>query len=175
MICKLTGMIHSCECANNFDENQISFGVAMFAKQEVMSKLRSVQACQFLPVDLSNEWFGSGAVVVVTKDGKALVAVHFPPDAKREGKQNNNGRATNALISVLENYPEDYAFGDMNVILGKTWPWMKEVSEQRGWTLSPMVYSYIGAFYDYAMDNEAQRFVELKEEEIEKILITFSI
>jgi hypothetical protein len=32
-IIKITGMVYCCECANNFDEKQMSFGVAMFAKQ----------------------------------------------------------------------------------------------------------------------------------------------
>jgi hypothetical protein len=165
-ISKFTGMVHCCECTNNFDEKQMSFGVAMFAKQEVLQHIQSVQACQFLPMDLKNECYGSGAVVMTTKSGKTVVAVHFPLDFKRKSGDNNNGKALKALIDLLNKYPNSYGFGDMNVIKGNIWNSMSDVINETEWKISEPYYTYIGAFYDYGMFIKEQTYQELTIEEI---------
>jgi hypothetical protein len=154
----ITGMVHCCECANNFDENEMSFGVAVFAKQTALLNIKSVQGCNFLPMDISNECFGSGAVIVTTKNNTTVVGVHFPLDFKRERENNNNGRAMKALINLLDKYPKAYAFGDMNVIKGNIQNSMDIVLRDNLWKLSDPYYTYIGSFYDYAMDIKDQTY-----------------
>lgn len=162
----ITGMVHCGECANNFDEKEMSFGVAVFAKQTAMLNIKSIQGCNFLPMDISNECFGSGALIVTTKNNTTVVGVHFPLDFKREGENNNNGRAMKALINLLDKYPKAYAFGDMNVITGNIQNSIETVLRDNPWKLSDPYYTYIGSFYDYAMDIKDQTYKELTLEEI---------
>jgi hypothetical protein len=117
-------------------------------------------------MDIKNECYGSGAVVMTTKLGKTVVAVHFPLDFKREGADNNNGKALKALIDLLNKYPNSCGFGDINVIKGNIWNSMVNVINETEWKFSEPYYTYIGAFYDYGMFIKEQTYQELTVEEI---------
>lgn len=170
IITSLTGMKYCCECANDFDSNHMSLGVAMFAKASSLAQIQSVQACNILRAN--TQCYGSGAVVVTTKTGKVVVGVHFPLDFKRKGNCNNTGRSLASLIEILNKYDYAIAFGDMNVIPGSTWSSMKSVLEKNpDWTLSPPYYTYIGSFSHHANTNVQQTFAELTGEAIAKLPI----
>jgi hypothetical protein len=147
IIANSTGLIFGCEQANNFSTTQMSFGVAMFYRSTV-DYIIAEQGVQLLHEDANRNCYGSGAVLIRLNTGETVVGVHFPLDFKGAGEDNNNYRATKALIKLLEQYPYAVAIGDMNIVEGNIENCMRSALTNTNWSIARDHYSFLPSFFD---------------------------
>lgn len=167
----ITKMEYCMESTNNFDSNFMSFGMAMFSKSTSLSKIRCIQPYNLLPEDKSKECYGSGCIIMTLKTGEVLVAVHFPLDFKRIGKENNTARALVSLIELLDKYSVAYAMGDMNTVEGTILNSVKEVMHNnKEWKLSADVFTFLPSYCDYLLQEEPMTDLDLSNDEMPKVM-----
>jgi hypothetical protein len=149
-ISEQTGLEFCLESSNNFTPSCMSFGIACFAKSNILKDINYIQAHRLLEFEPDRGCFGSGCIVIELKDGTTLIGCHFPVDFKNEGENNNTVRAMISLIKLCDSFGDKivYAFGDMNTIPGIINTSLNVVLSSSNWKLTNDRHTLYAAFFD---------------------------